>query len=65
MDVQIARTVSGSLAWISDPIMEVAMTYFLGESEVLLTLAPGNWVGDKGYVGNDMITPSKSLACPP
>src|ERR1017187_10735281 len=29
----------------------------LGESGVLLTIDPGNWVGDKGYVGNDMITP--------
>jgi putative transposase len=29
------------------------------ESEVLRTLDPGNWMGDKGYIGNDMITPIK------
>ena len=33
--------------------------YCLGESGVLLTLNPKNWIGDKGYVGNDMITPFK------
>ena len=26
---------------------------------MLLTLDPRNWVGDKGYVGIDMITPFK------
>jgi hypothetical protein len=26
---------------------------------VLETIDPGNWMGDKGYVGNDMITPFK------
>src|SRR5258708_25169186 len=26
---------------------------------VLETMDPGNWMGDKGYVGNDMITPFK------
>jgi hypothetical protein len=25
-----------------------------------LTLDPGSWIGDKGYVGNEMITPSRS-----
>jgi DDE superfamily endonuclease len=29
---------------------------------VLLTLDPGDWVGDKGYQGNDMITPFKKLS---
>ena len=60
MNVQVACTLSGSLAWISDPISGSRHdTYCLGESEVLLTLDPGNWVGDKGYVGKDMITPIK------
>jgi hypothetical protein len=31
-------------------------TYCLGESGVLVTLNPSNWVGDKGYVGNDVVT---------
>jgi DDE superfamily endonuclease/EcoEI R protein len=34
----------------------------LGESGVLLTLDPGGWIGDKGYVGNGMITPIKNPA---
>src|SRR5229473_2366167 len=37
-------------------------TYCLSESGVLLTLDPGSWVGDKGYVGNNMITPIRKPA---
>ena len=36
--------------------------YCLGESGVLQTLIPENWTGDKGYVGNEMITPVKKPA---
>ena len=60
MNVQVACTLSGSLAWISDPITGNRHdTYCLKESGVLLTLDPGSWLGDKGYVGNSMITPIK------
>jgi hypothetical protein len=60
MNVQIACTLDGRLAWISDPIDGSRHdTYCLGESAVLLTLNPGNWIGDKGYVGNSMLTPIK------
>ena len=31
--------------------------YCLGESDVLRTLDPKNWIGDKGYIGNEMVTP--------
>ena len=31
----------------------------LKESGALLTLDPADWIGDKGYVGNGMITPIK------
>ena len=63
MNVQVACTLAGRLAWISDPIEGSRHdTYCLSESGVLLTLDPGNWVGDKGYVGNDMITPIKKPA---
>ena len=31
----------------------------LDESGVLLAFDPGTWIGDKGYVGKDMITPIK------
>jgi hypothetical protein len=63
MNVQVACTLDGRLAWISDPIDGRRHdSYCLGESDVLLTLHPGNWVGDKGYVGNGMITPIKKPA---
>jgi hypothetical protein len=63
MNVQVACTLSGRLAWISDPVDGRRHdTHCLGESGVLLTLDPGDWVGDKGYVGQGMITPLKKPA---
>jgi hypothetical protein len=60
MNVQVACTLSGNLAWISDPINGNRHdSYCLSESGVHRTLDPGNWIGDKGYVGHDMITPIK------
>jgi hypothetical protein len=45
---QIACTIYGRLAWISDPVNGSRHdNYGLGESGVLLTLDPENWVGDK------------------
>jgi hypothetical protein len=63
MNVQVACTLTGRLAWISDAIDGSRHdTYCLSESGVLLTLDPGNWIGDKGYVGNDMLTPIRKPA---
>ena len=63
MKVQVACTIYGQLAWISDPVNGSRHdNHCLGESGVLLTLDPENWIGDKGYVGNDMITPFKKPA---
>ena len=63
MNVQVACTIYGKLAWISDPINGARHdNYCLGESGALLTMDPKNWIGDKGYVGNDMITPFKKPA---
>lgn len=63
MNVQVAGTLSGRLAWISDPVDGSRHdTYGLRESGVLVTQDPGHWVGDKGYVGNDMITPIRKPA---
>jgi hypothetical protein len=63
MNAQIACTLDGTLAWISDPIDGRRHdSYCLGESGVLLTLNSGDWVGDKGYVGNGMVTPIKKPA---
>lgn len=59
MNVQVVCTLSGRLAWISDPINGSRHdTYCLSESDALRTLDPGNWMGDKGYIGNGMITRS-------
>jgi alkylated DNA repair dioxygenase AlkB len=58
MNVQIACTLGGDLAWISDPIAGSRHdSYCLDNSEALLTLDSENWVGDKGYIGHSMITP--------
>ena len=60
MNVQIACTIAGCLAWISDPIPGSRHdNHCLGESGVLLPVDTRNWLGDKGYVGNNMITPFK------
>jgi DDE superfamily endonuclease len=63
MNVQVASTLSGKLAWISDAIEGSRHdSYCLGESAALLTIDPGDWIGDKGYIGNDMITPFRKPA---
>jgi hypothetical protein len=63
MNVQVACTLDGELAWISDPVDGARHdVYCMDESGVLDTLDPRNWTGDKGYVGRDMITPIKKTA---
>ena len=58
MNVQVACTLAEKLAWISDPIDGSRHdNYCLNESGILLALDPADWIGDKGYVGNGMITP--------
>jgi DDE superfamily endonuclease/Helix-turn-helix of DDE superfamily endonuclease len=60
MNVQVACTLAGKLAWISDAIDGSRHdSYCLNESGVLLAFDPGSWTGDKGYVGNNMVTPIK------
>lgn len=64
MNVQVACTLAEKLAWISDPVEGSHHdNHCLNESEVLLTLDPADWIGDKGYVGNGMITPIKKPEC--
>ncbi len=63
MNVQVACDLDGQLAWISDPIDGRRHdTAALRISGVLDTLDAGNWMGDKGYIGNDMITPIRKPA---
>jgi DDE superfamily endonuclease/Helix-turn-helix of DDE superfamily endonuclease len=58
LSVQVARRLDGSSAWISDAIDGSRHDAFaLQDSGVLVTMDPADWIGDKGYVGNDMITP--------
>ena len=58
MNVQVACDLNGRLAWISDPVDGCRHdTAALALSGVIDTLEPSNWMGDKGYIGNDMITP--------
>jgi hypothetical protein len=62
MNVQVACTRDGELAWVSDPIEGRRHdSHCLNESGVLVDV-PANWLGDKGYVGNGMITPIKKPA---
>ena len=64
MNLQVACTLSGRLAWISDAADGSRHdSHCLNESGVILTFDPGTWIGDKGYVGNDMITPIKKPVC--
>jgi len=63
MNVQVVCRIDGQLAWISDPVdWSRHDNYCLGESGVLRTFDPRNWVADKGYIGNDMITPFRKPA---
>jgi hypothetical protein len=63
MNVQVACTLAGDLAWISDAVDGSRHdSYCLSESRVLLAGDPGNWIGDKGYIGNGMITPIRKPA---
>jgi DDE superfamily endonuclease/Helix-turn-helix of DDE superfamily endonuclease len=63
LSVQVACRLDGSLTWISDAIDGSRHdTFALKESGALVTMDPSTWIGDKGYVGNDMITPIKKPA---
>ena len=63
MNLQVACTIYGKLAWISDPVNGCRHENDCREeSGVLLTINPRNWIGDKGYIGNNMITPFRKPA---
>ena len=63
MNVQVAATLDGHLAWVSDPINGSRHdSHCLAEAAVLTGMDAGKWLGDKGYVGNNMITPIKKPA---
>jgi len=61
--VQVACLHSGALMWISDPVDGSRHdSYAIRESGALDTFGPQRWIGDKGYVGLDMLTPIKKPA---
>jgi len=63
MNVQVVCDLTGRLAWISDPIAGRRHdTAALQTSGVLHTLDAKQWIGDKGYIGNGMITPIRKPA---
>lgn len=60
MNVQVACTQSGTLAWISDPMPgKTHDANALRTSGLLDTDAGTEHLGDKGYVGMGMLTPHK------
>ena len=60
MNVQVACTLTGRLAWISDPVDGSRHdNHCLNEANALTGVYPKNWVADRAYVGNGMITPIK------
>jgi hypothetical protein len=66
MNVQVVCTLDGELVWISDSIEGARHDVFcLDESGALDGLKPGDWTGDKGYVGRAMIAPIKKTTTRP
>lgn len=58
LNVQVACDLYGRLAWVSDPVEGCRHdSKALDMSGILNTLDPGNWSGDKGYIGKGMLTP--------
>jgi hypothetical protein len=63
MNVQVACALGGEIAWISDPVEGSRHDmHCIGESAALSGVAPGRWIGDKGYIGSGMITPIRKPA---
>jgi hypothetical protein len=62
-NVQVVCDLNGRLAWVSDPVDGARHdSAALTMSAVLDTLQPANWIGDKGYIGKNMITPIRKPA---
>ena len=71
LNVQVACTLSGTLAWISDPqdgcTHDAQALHRSGLLDVPATdlpdgASPPRHIGDKGYIGLDMITPKRKPA---
>ena len=73
LNVQVARTLSGTLAWVSDPQDGCAHDAQALRRSGLLNVpatglpdgaSPPRRIGDKGYIGLGMITPKRKSALP-
>ena len=63
VNLQVACTLAGQLAWISPPLPgSVHDAKAIKESGFLTTLNGQSHSGDKGYIGLGMITPAKKPA---
>jgi DDE superfamily endonuclease/Helix-turn-helix of DDE superfamily endonuclease len=63
MNVQVACTLSGNIAWISDALPGSRHdSWCLSESGALAGFPPCSWIGDKAYIGKGMITPVRKPA---
>ncbi len=63
MNVQVACTLEGEIAWISDPVDGSRHDmHCISESGVLSGVTSGSWIADKGYIGSGMITPIRKPA---
>lgn len=63
LNLQVVCDLAGRLRWISDPDDGCRHdSAALRRSGVLDGIDPGNWIGDKGYIGLGMITPIRKPA---
>ena len=63
VNLQVACTLTGQLAWASPPLPgSVHDAKAIKESGFLTTLNAQSHIGDKGYIGLGMITPTKKPA---
>lgn len=63
MGVLVACTLEGRLSWISDPVPGSRHdNHIVKDSSVLDGVYSPDYIGDKGFVGNGMITPFKKPA---
>jgi hypothetical protein len=64
VNLQVVCDLYGNLRYVSDPTDGCRHdSAALDLSGVLDGMEPKNWIGDKGYVGKDMITPIRKPAC--
>jgi hypothetical protein len=60
-NVQVACTIYGKLAWISDPVDCSRHDHFCQEeSGVLLTMNPKNWTATMGTSGTTLLRPTEN-----